>query len=108
MNFNNLTVGNLYRITVSPYITIANTYGYVRAMHNGKLLVECSNQNLGTDAAPVDGMSNDVVFIATATTIEFVDAGAFAFSSDFREHLLRINKNEPSFEFASLFLKRCN
>ncbi len=36
---------------------------------------------------------------------EIVDSGAFTFSSDFREHILRINKNEPSFEFASLFLK---
>ncbi len=35
---------------------------------------------------------------------EFVDTGAFTFSTDFREHLLRINKNEPSFEFAALFL----
>lgn len=36
---------------------------------------------------------------------EFVDTGAFTFTTDFREHLLRINKNAPSFEFASLFLK---
>ncbi|HPH47471.1 MAG TPA: HEPN domain-containing protein, partial [Chryseolinea sp.] len=36
---------------------------------------------------------------------EFVDTGAFTFSPDFREHLLRINKHEPSFEFAALFLK---
>src|SRR6478609_3789345 len=36
---------------------------------------------------------------------EFVDTGAFTFSPDFREYILRINKNEPSFEFASLFLK---
>lgn len=35
---------------------------------------------------------------------EFVDTGAFKFSPDFREHLLRINKHEPSFEFAALFL----
>ncbi len=35
---------------------------------------------------------------------EFVDTGAFTFSSDFREYILRINKNEPSFEFAALFL----
>ncbi|MEO7988826.1 MAG: nitrite reductase [Chryseolinea sp.] len=36
---------------------------------------------------------------------EFVDTGAFTFSPDFREYILRINKNEPSYEFASLFLK---
>ncbi|HTF20773.1 MAG TPA: hypothetical protein VK658_22020 [Chryseolinea sp.] len=35
---------------------------------------------------------------------EFVDTGAFAFEGGFREHVLRINKNEPSESFAASFL----
>lgn len=34
----------------------------------------------------------------------FVDTGAFAFEGGFREHVLRINKNEPSASFAAAFL----
>lgn len=35
---------------------------------------------------------------------EFVDTGLFAFEGGFREHVLRINKNEPSETFAATFL----
>jgi sulfite reductase (ferredoxin) len=35
---------------------------------------------------------------------EFVETGAFAFEGGFREHVLRINKNEPSESFAATFL----
>lgn len=34
----------------------------------------------------------------------FVDSGEFAFEGGFREHVLRINKNEPSEAFAASFL----
>lgn len=34
----------------------------------------------------------------------FVDTGTFAFEGGFREHVLRINKNEPSEAFAAQFL----
>jgi sulfite reductase (ferredoxin) len=35
---------------------------------------------------------------------EFVDTGAFTFEGGFREHVLRINKNEPTEAFAATFL----
>jgi sulfite reductase (ferredoxin) len=35
---------------------------------------------------------------------EFVDTGDFEFFGDFKEHVLRINKQEPSLEFARTYI----
>ncbi len=36
--------------------------------------------------------------------LHFVDSGVFPFAENFKEHVLRINKNEPTEDFASAFL----